>query len=93
MIVGVIQLFEFFRIFPALAHNFFKKVTGTTSAAYISELRIKKSLPLIENTDLGMAEIAEKVGFDDPNYFSRVFRSVTGITPSEYRKGVEKESY
>ena len=70
--------------------RFFKKVTGTTSAAYISELRIKKSLPLIENTDLGMAEIAEKVGFDDPNYFSRVFRSVTGITPSEYRKGGER---
>ncbi|MBE6650932.1 MAG: helix-turn-helix domain-containing protein [Ruminococcaceae bacterium] len=71
--------------------RFFKKVTGTTSAAYISELRIKKSLTLIENTDLGMAEIAERVGFDDPNYFSRVFRSVTGITPSEYRKGIGEE--
>lgn len=70
--------------------RFFKKVTGTTSAAYISELRIKKSFLLLENTDLSMAEISEKVGFDDPNYFSRVFRNVTGITPSEYRKGLIK---
>lgn len=72
--------------------RFFKKVTGTTSAAYISEYRIKKSFLLLENTDLSMAEIAEKVGFDDPNYFSRVFRSVTGITPSEYRKGLGGET-
>ncbi len=66
--------------------RFFKKVTGTTSAAYISEFRIKKSFLLLENTNMSMSEIAEKVGFDDPNYFSRVFKNVTGITPSEYRK-------
>lgn len=70
--------------------RFFKKVTGTTAAAYISEFRIKKSFPLLENTDMSMSEIAEKVGFDDPNYFSRVFRSTTGITPSEYRKTINK---
>lgn len=71
--------------------RFFKRITGTTSAVYISEYRVKKSFLLLENTDLSISEIAEKVGFDDPNYFSRVFRSIAGMTPSEYRKGSENQ--
>lgn len=39
----------------------------------------------LQSTDMAINEIAERVGFSDPLYFSKVFKKVTGITPSQYR--------
>jgi two-component system response regulator YesN len=47
---------------------------------------MQKAKELLENTDLKNYEIAEKVGFSDPHYFSIVFKKMTGKTPSEYAK-------
>ena len=51
---------------------------------YLKKYRIKKACELLESTDKKMYEIAFLVGYDNPQYFSNVFKSVMGITPKAY---------
>jgi YesN/AraC family two-component response regulator len=66
--------------------NLFKKKAGTTIIKYIHRLRIDRSILLLEQFDHPIHEIAESVGFDDHNYFNRVFKRYTGMSPGDYRK-------
>ena len=66
--------------------RFFKKAVGKTVTKYINEYRVGKAAVLLRNTDSPVGEIAEAVGFDDLNYFSRVFRAQTGMSPTAYRR-------
>ncbi|WP_438432782.1 AraC family transcriptional regulator [Gorillibacterium sp. sgz500922] len=63
----------------------FKQRVGETFIDYLTKLRIGKAKAFIEEGALSLKEICYRVGYRDPNYFSRVFRKVTGITPSDYR--------
>lgn len=59
---------------------------------YILTIRVNNATSLLETTDYSMAEIAAIVGYDDPLYFSRLFRKLKGMSPSQYRKLIaEKE--
>lgn len=66
--------------------RFFKRMTGRTALAYINEYRIEKAAVLLTETDEPVGDIAAKVGFEDLNYFSRVFKRIKKLSPSEYRK-------
>jgi YesN/AraC family two-component response regulator len=57
---------------------------------YVNQRRIDHSCHLLASTTLNVSEIADKVGFGDANYFGKVFRRVTGTTPSEYRRSVPR---
>lgn len=70
----------------------FKQHTGETFIEYLTSVRIKKAKELLHNTTLKFYEIAEKVGYRDPNYFSILFKKHTGITPKDYREKQVKES-
>jgi two-component system response regulator YesN len=52
---------------------------------YLTEIRIKKAKELLRTTPLRSAEIAYQVGYNDPHYFSYVFRKNTGLSPIEFR--------
>ena len=69
--------------------RFFKKATGRTVAEYITEVRVEKASVMLRSTDSTIADIAFNTGFDDANYFARVFRKTTGFSPSCYRKKVD----
>lgn len=64
----------------------FKADTGMTTMECINELRMKKAAELLVSTDMNITETAEKCGFDDPNYFARLFKKNFGKTPREYKK-------
>lgn len=64
----------------------FSKETGQTAIEYLTQLRIEQAKQLLQETVLSMAEIAWASGFQDPNYFSRIFKKQTGDTPRTYRK-------
>ena len=64
----------------------FKKITKCTPMQYIISLRITSAMNMLDNTDQSIAQIAEAVGYDNPLYFSRIFKKHAGISPSEYRK-------
>ena len=66
--------------------RFFKNATGRTVADYITEYRIDKASVMLRSTDCSISEIASNTGFDDANYFSRVFKKTTGLSPTEYKK-------
>lgn len=70
------------------AHYFskiFKQQTGSNFIDYVTKLRIDKAKSLMNSESLSLKEVCYKVGYNDPNYFSRVFKRVTGITASEFR--------
>lgn len=68
----------------------FKKETGQTCIAYITELRLNKAVELLNTTDYKTYMIASMVGYAEQNYFSYVFKKKYGVSPSKYRNLTEK---
>ncbi|NMA67384.1 MAG: response regulator [Clostridiaceae bacterium] len=64
----------------------FHKETGVKFSTYIKEYRIAKAKELLIGSELKICEVAEKVGYSDAKYFSRVFREIVGQLPVEYRR-------
>lgn len=65
--------------------DLFKKKTGCSPIHYFNQLKIQKSCQYLYFTDLNIKEICVKTGFDDPYYFSRMFKKLMGLSPSKYR--------
>ena len=64
----------------------FKSIMKVPPMQYIVSLRIAAAKGYLENSNMSVAEIANAVGYDNPLYFSRLFRKHTGHSPSQYRK-------
>jgi AraC-like DNA-binding protein len=67
----------------------FKEVTGQTISDYINYIRISMAESKLDNTDLSITDIALSVGFDDINYFSRVYKKHKGISPKAARRNLK----
>jgi two-component system response regulator YesN len=74
---------------PYYFSKLFKEQNGTSFIDYLTGIRIRQGKELLKETRLSLKEICFKVGYHDPNYFSRVFKKNTGRTPSEYRASVK----
>jgi AraC-like DNA-binding protein len=72
----------------SLSHYFalFKQQTGTAPIIFFIRLRMNYARELLDSTNSSVKEIAGALGYDDPFYFSRVFKSVHQVAPSEYRR-------
>lgn len=79
-------LAEIFHFSPQYLAKKFKEEYGTTIMNYLTQLRIEKAYSLLDHTELSIQEVASESGFENLNYFSKVFKKHTGITPSAYRK-------
>lgn len=66
----------------------FKQCTGSTPLQYILSKRIYNAEILLQDSSYNLTEISEIIGYDNPLYFSRIFKKVKGISPSEYRKSI-----
>lgn len=69
----------------------FKEYTTVTPAQYILSLRISNAQTLLETTDYNVSEISSIVGYDNPFYFSRLFKKQNGMSPSEFRKQLKDQ--
>lgn len=69
----------------------FKSTFSETPNNYITKLRIKKAKKLLESADISIGEIAWECGYYDQNYFSRIFRKHTGMSPSVYQSMIRKK--
>ncbi len=65
--------------------KFFKDSMGKSFVEYLTELRVDKSKELLKDTSYSIKEICYKIGYSDPNYYCKIFKKVTGMTPTEYR--------
>ncbi|MBN8215817.1 MAG: AraC family transcriptional regulator [Spirochaetes bacterium] len=64
----------------------FRADEGRTPMEFLIELRLNEGKSLLETTGVPVAEVARMIGFEDPYYFSRLFRRKVGLTPSAYRR-------
>jgi transcriptional regulator GlxA family with amidase domain len=72
-------------ISPSHFFALFKRQIGCAPIDYFIRLRMQHACHLLDETILSVKEIAAKLGYDDPFYFSRIFKSVNHVAPSEYR--------
>jgi YesN/AraC family two-component response regulator len=78
------QLAAMGHISKSYLHRLFKKHLQTTPVHYINQIRIVAAQSLLLDTTYSIRDIAQSVGFEDVNYFSRVFKRLTGTTPSKF---------
>lgn len=69
----------------------FKKKTSRSAINFLTELRMKAAKEYLKNTEENVADISKKVGYEDTQYFFRVFKKSEGITPLMYRKRERKD--
>ena len=65
--------------------RFFKQNFDKNFIMYLSEIRVEKAKELLSDVTVNVKDIGQRVGFRDSSYFTKVFKRVTGVTPSEYR--------
>jgi two-component system, response regulator YesN len=89
--INLPQVAAHVKLSPNYLGNLFKKELQVNFIEYINELRIGKAKELLLGTYLKSYEIAERVGFTENTYFSKVFKKIVGASPNEFRKKLMKE--
>ena len=71
----------------AYLSRIFRKVTGFSVVEYLNFVRVRKAQELLKGSRMRITEISESTGFGNITYFERVFRSLSGQSPAQYRRG------
>ncbi len=77
---------EQLNVSPAYLSGLFKKECGCTLTEYVNRMRLEQAIRLLSDAEKQIQTIAYECGFQDPNYFIRLFKRHTGMTPGQYRK-------
>jgi transcriptional regulator GlxA family with amidase domain len=91
--VSMQSIAEQFGMSPRNFTRRFKTAIGKTPTHYLQELRIKTAQDLLQSSNLSIGEIADKVGYSDIGYFSKLFRRSLSITPRDYRTTVRAKLF
>jgi two-component system response regulator YesN len=85
--LNLADLSKTFRISASYLSKLFRRYADRSFGAYLASLRIEAAKRLIRDSpQLPLKEVAEKVGFNDPFYFSRVFKTLAGLPPSDFAR-------
>lgn len=68
----------------------FRAATGSTPMEYVQTMRIEEAKHLLETTEAAIDQVAIEVGYEDPNFFRRLFKRRVGVTPARYRQRFSK---
>ena len=77
-------------ISPAYLSRLLRQELGASFIDYLTQVRIKKAIQLLNDPFIKMYEVAERVGYSSQHYFSTAFKKMTGVSPVEFRKGGTK---
>ncbi len=83
---------DYFDLTSSYFSVFFKNNVGKTFLNYLTHLRMEKAKELMRTTNDSIAEISEKVGYASANTFTRSFKKIEQITPSQYRESCQNDS-
>ncbi len=84
--ISLEQLSASLNVSPFYLSKLFKEEKGANFISYVTALRMEKAKRLLLDDRLIIKEIASKVGYNDQNYFSKLFKQEFGLTPTEYRE-------
>ena len=79
------QLAQEFDLSKSGLDALFQKHTGRSPMDFFLRLKMKEACKMLRSTSLRVYEVAQRLGYQDPYYFSRIFRKVVGISPKEYQ--------
>lgn len=91
--VTISKLARQFGMSPRNFSRRFKAAAGKTPVQYLHQLRLNTARELLQSSNLSIAEIAEKAGFQDASHFSRLFRRTLSISPRDYRTTVRAKLF
>ncbi|MDF2963423.1 MAG: hypothetical protein K0S39_5158 [Paenibacillus sp.] len=84
--ISLPALSERFHFSPQYIAKKFKELYNTTVVTYLTEVRMDKARSFLLHTEMSISELANELGYTDENYFGKVFKKQTGLTPLQYRK-------
>lgn len=67
----------------------FKQYTGQNFVSYLKELRMNEAKRLLAETDMRVIEVSRRVGYENEKHFMKTFKSLNGVSPTEYRKNMQ----
>lgn len=85
--ISFMGLAQELHVHPKYLSQLFKRISGENFVSYLNQYRIGRAIEFLQSGQHMMYEISEMVGFNNPAYFSQVFKMVTGRSPSDYMKG------
>ena len=80
---------EYLNVSRSCLFRAFKDILNKSPKMYLQEIRIREACVLLQMTNFSVSEVADKKGYADSLYFSKVFRKLVGKTPTEFRKEPE----
>ncbi len=83
--VSLNSLADMFYIHPVYLSRLFKERTGINFIDYITDVRISKAKEFLQKPSYRICDVSQMVGYESPRYFSKLFKSISGMTPKEYR--------
>ncbi|KAA1181883.1 AraC family transcriptional regulator [Paenibacillus sp. B2(2019)] len=83
--VSLNELSDLVQLSPAYLSRAFKDITGYSIIVFFNKMKIDKAKELILEGDIKIKAVAQTLGFTDEFYFSRIFKRMTGISPSEFQ--------
>lgn len=89
--ISVAALAGFCHCSESYLSRIFKRRTGVNINVYVNKVRMELAKNHLLLSNESVAEIASRVGFNDPNYFSRVFTQIIGVSPTEFRRRFQQE--
>ena len=86
--LSIRTLADYVYLTPTYLSNIFKKSAGLTIGQYLVYVRVEKAKRLMKEPQLKFYEVASMVGYEDANYFAKIFKKKTNMTPSEYKESL-----
>lgn len=88
--ISLEQLASHLSVSPFYLSKLFKEERGENYISYLTSCRLEKAKNLLQNETLIIKEITSQIGYNDQNYFSKLFKMKFGITPTEYRESIHR---
>ncbi len=77
---------QYFHFNPSYLSSYFTTHNKEGFSEYLNKIRVEKAVAMLKEDEFTIADISSKVGYSDPSYFTKVFKKLTGLSPSQYRR-------